>query len=605
MTWEIYYVLGLLGLALFSFIKEKISTDQTALLVFAILIAGSFIPGENKLPDISQLILVFANPAPLTIAAMFIMSAALDKTGVIDWIARSLSGLARLGYVWMLLVLVFAVALISAFINNTPVVVIFTPVVLSLARTMQVPASKMLIPLSYASIFGGVSTLVGTSTNILGSGILKANGYEPIGMFELAKIGVPMLFVSAVYLVFIGRKLLPNRETLTSILPDELRREYMTDAVIRPGSGLIGKTPSETRLLAERNVRIIDIIRNGVELHGNLNKVELKVGDRLILAARPSGIAHARSVEGLDLMEEQELGLDTIAAHEGQIVEGVVGPLSGLIGRTASDLNFRQRYQMVLLAIHRHGQNLRRDIHTTPFAFGDTLLMMGSDAARERLRSSSDILLLDQPATPPVSQRKKMPIVLAVMAGIITAVTAGWAAIEAVALIGVAVIIVTGCLKTKEAYASVDWSILILIYGMLGLGQAMEASGATELVSTGLIQLSEFGFSASMRPYILLAALYLISNVLTAALSNNAVIVIMAPIAIGLGVSLGVDPRPFVIACTIASSADFSTPIGYQTNTYVYGVGGYKFLDFIKVGTPLNLLYFVASVILIPLFWGM
>lgn len=601
MTWEIWFMLGVLALTFALFVSEKLSSDLTAMVAFALILLGGMLPAAETLPGIERMIVVFANPAPLTVAAMFVLSAALQKTGVIDLIANQMRGVTRLGYRGTLGFVILGVALLSAFVNNTPVVIVFLPVILSLARSLDVPASKMLIPLSYASIFGGTCTLVGTSTNILASGILVSQGKPGLHMFEFAWVGVPMFFVGLLYLTFIAPRILPVRQQLTALLGDEERKEYITEAFVRPNSELVGRTALDSGILKNRGVRVLEIIRNEVALKGELRKTTLEAGDRLVLSCRPGGVAHARTVEGLDL--GLEVGLETISAHKGSIVEGIIGPRSTIAGKTIRELNFRQRFRVIIIAIHRRGINLRDQIDTQPLAEGDTILMMGTDEAIEQIRRGDDILLLDRPATPAASLRKKAPLAALTVAAVIITAALGWVRIEAAALIAVVFIFLTGCLKPKEGYASVDWSILLLIYGMLGVGIAMEGTGTSRLIADGLVRLTEFGFSEQIKWYLLLITVYLITNTLTEMMSNNAAVVLMTPIAIGLGDVLGADPRGFIIAVCIAASASFSTPIGYQTNTYVYGVGGYRFTDFTRVGLPLNLMYCMGTVIIVSLVW--
>lgn len=602
MSWEIIFVLVLLVAALVSFAMEKVSVDVTAVVVFALLIGVSALSGSELLPTTTALISVFANPAPLAIAAMFIISLALERCGAIDLLARGLGRLTSLPYWAFLGVLAIGVGGISAFINNTPVVVVFMPVIISLARKMGTPASRLLIPLSYVSIFGGICTLTGTSTNLLMSGILQESGYAPIGMFELASVGLPLMAVGTVYLMFFGKKVLPVRETLTAILSEEERKEYITEAFIRGGSSLIGQTFAESPLRKARGIRLLEVIRDGVALPGDLRKQPLHESDRLVLSCRPQAIAIARETEGIDFVGESGIELEAISAHEGAIVEGVIGPMSSIVGRNIREINFRQRYRMVILAVHRRGRNVREKLETLPLDFGDTLLMMGTDKAIENLRSSDDIILLDRPTTPMQNMRKHMPLVILALVALIGSVTLNLLPVVAAAIMAVAFLFITRTIKPKEAYGSIEWRILMLIYGMLGLGMALQTTGAAEMASAFLVELGDF-MPIAIRAYALLALVYLVTNILTEVLSNNATVVLMAPIALGIGITLGLDPRPFAIAATVASSASFATPIGYQTNTYVYGVGGYRFTDFFKVGIPLNLLYFVGSVILIPMIW--
>ena len=594
----------LLLMTLVSFVMERIPTDMTAILSFGILLLVGSLPFTEELPGMSGLLTVFSNPAPLAIAALFILSAALEKCGLIDSLAHLLQTLTKLGYHGLLLVMLILVGLVSAFINNTPVVVIFIPVVLSLARKLDTPASKLLIPLSYASIFGGVCTLVGTSTNVLASGIIQSYDFAPLGMFEIGKVGLPLMAVGALYLVLFAKKRLPVRETLTSILSDEERKEFFTEAFVRPKSTLIGLTFKESDLHKAKGVRLLEIIRDGVAIQGIVQNTRLRSGDRLVLACRPGGLVKARSVEGLRLAFEERAGLETISAHEGAIVEGVIGPRSGIIGKTINELNFRQRFRMIILAIHRRGMNMRERINTLPLEAGDTILMMGTDSAREQIRRGDDILLLDHPHTSSKDFRKQAPVVLMTMIGVVATVTFGILPITAAAIIGVGIIMATGVMRPQDAYAAVDWSILVLIYGMLGIGLAMQSTGLDQQMASLLARLAGVELPGSWNMLLVLACLYLATSLLTEILSNNAAIVLMAPIGIQLGLTLGVDPRPFIIATCVASSASFSTPIGYQTNTYVYSVGGYRFTDFIRIGLPLNIIYMVGTVTLVPLIWS-
>lgn len=600
-NWEIGLIFVLLVATLVSFAWEKISSDLTALTLFAILLVTGLLPSDRALS-------VFSNPAPLTVGAMFILSAAMEKCGLITRLAASLEPLTKLGHAGFLLVLMLVVAFISAFINNTPVVVVFLPVVLSLARKMDIPASKLLIPLSFASIFGGTCTLVGTSTNILVSTLAVNQGEPAFSMFELSKVGVPMLLVGVLYLVLFSRWLLPKRETISSILSEEERQEYITQAFVKRDSELVGKTLQEAGLAKAKGVRVIEIVRRGASLRMGLDKIKLQIGDRIVLASRPSGIAQARSLEGVNLMAERGLALEEIESHEGMLVEGVVGANSYLLGKTLREINFRQRYRMLVVAVHRKGRNLREQLETQTFQFGDTLLMMGSENAIDNLRNdgelSRDIMLLDRPSTPSQSLGHKIPIVLLTIVGVIGTATLGIAPIQISAFVGCVVLFLTGCLKPIEGYGAIQWNILFLIFSMLAMGMAMEQTGTARFIAERLVQGVDYIASDPMKPMLMLVGLYLLTTFLTEILSNNAAAVLVGVLAFSIADTIGVDVRPFLIAVALAASASFATPIGYQTNTYIYGVGGYRFSDFLKVGLPLNALYFVGSVVLIPLFWS-
>ncbi|MGB0335013.1 MAG: SLC13 family permease [Opitutales bacterium] len=603
MTWEIIFVFALLAFAIGSFIWERISADLTALTVFGILLFVSMVTKSTELPSLEATLGVFGNSAPLTIAGMFIVSAALERTGAIDLITGYLRKLVKFPYRSFIFIMAIGVAGVSAFVNNTPVVIVLMPVILSLSREMGVASSKLLIPLSYASIFGGTCTLLGTSTNLLASGILRDAGHAPIGMFELASVGLPILAVGTLYLVLFGNKLLPHRETLTSILTDEERKEFITEAFVKSGSSWHGRTVKESELLKGRGIRLLEIVRHGVAVPGDPKEQTLQYGDRLVLACRPSGIAEAHSMKGITIQSDLAEGLETIATDEGALVEGVVAPHASIAGLTLGEINFRQRFRMVIVAVHRKGTNQRERLSSLRLQEGDTLLMMGSTEAINSLANSDEIIILDRPRLPARSLRVKMPIAIGTSIGIVTLATLNLVPIVAAVCLGVAIILLSGCIKPKEAYASVEWGILIIIFGMLALGQAMDSTGASLLIAENMTDTVAHFAPAHLQNVIMLALIYLITSTFTEFLSNNAAVALMVPIALSIAATLGVDPRPFVVASCIAASASFATPIGYQTNTYVYGVGGYRFFDFTRVGLPLNLLCFTVTVAVVPMFW--
>lgn len=596
MTWEIALTFLLLAGTLVCFVREKIPPDLTALTLFVLLIATGLLPSAKAFS-------VFANPAPITVGAMFILSAALVRCGAIDLLSGFVERSARWSYPVVMFLLVMLVAGVSAFINNTPVVVVFLPVVLGLARKMQLAPSKLLIPLSYAAVLGGTCTLIGTSTNLVVNGIVVSKNLPALNMFELAWLGVPTTIIGAVYLALCGKRLLPTREMLTSILSEEERREYLTEAFVQPHSPAIGKTLAEAGLTPTRGIRVNEIVRNGVALYIEPEKIQLKAGDRIILACRPQGIAVTRGVDGIDLISELGLGLEQIAAHEGSLVEAVVNPHSSIVGHNVREVNFRQRFRMIVIAVHRRGRNVRERLDTLPLEAGDIVLMMGTDQAIDALRQSEDLMLFDRARVPATSQHTKMPIVLGVLAAVIVTASFDWVPIELGALAGAVIVCLTGCLKTNEAYAAIEWNILFLIYGMLAAGLALEHTGAAVWLATHVVHGVQSFVPPAHQAISVLAAVYFITALLTEVLSNNAVAALMTPIAIGIAAHLGVHVQPFVIAVMFAASAAFSTPIGYQTNTYVYGVGGYRFTDFLKIGIPLNILCFVTAMIVIPIIW--
>ena len=608
--------LGLLCAALTSFLMEKVSVDVTALSLIGLIFVISGFNLSDNWPSTKEVFSVFSNEAPLTIAAMFIISASLNRCHLIEQVTEALGKFCKYGYVKFTLVLFVLVAFLSAFINNTPVVVVLLPIVISLSRTLGVSSSKLLIPVSYASIFGGCCTLVGTSTNILASGILSENSIypemPPLGMFELSKIALPLLAISLGFLVIFGRRLLPDREALSNIISDIDRKEFLTEAVVLEGSPLLGKKISESEIVSLSGVRLLDVVRKGQVTTPNVSELTLAPGDRLVLSCRPQGIIEARELEGVDLLSESQLGIEQVSSKTGIMIEGIVGPSSSLISKTLSDASFRARFNITILALHRRGKNLSDQIEGIKLQSGDSLLLLGTEESVERVRKSEEIILLDKPALPASNMKRKAPIVLTVLMSVIGLATFGVLPISVASIIGVSVLLVTGCIKPSEAYQSVEWNILILIYGMLALGLTMESTGVSTMIASIVGQVGMNFLEPSLHHFAVLVILYLITAVLTELLSNNATIVIMAPIAVALAYEMlaagpaGQDlARAYVLTACIAASASFVTPIGYQTNTFVYTVGGYRFKDFLRIGIFFNLIYFVGTVTLVSLLWGL
>ena len=607
MEWEVILAFSLLLFGLVSFLLEKVSIDTTALVLLgAILIVASTGISE-KWPSLNEVLSVFANEAPITIAAMFVISSSLNRCKLIEQVSESMGRFCKYGYKKFMLVLLAVVAFVSAFINNTPVVVVLLPVVLSLSKVMGVPSSKMLIPVSYASIFGGCCTLVGTSTNILASGIIStSSAYQnmpPLGMFELSKIGFPLLCISLGVLVLFGRKLLPNREALSDIISELDNKEFLTEAIIQKKSTLIGKSIQKSEFTNLGGVRLLEIVRKGQTISARSNSEAFQAEDRLVLSCKRQGIIETNELDGVDLINNS-LGIEQISSESGIMVECLVGPSSSLISKKLSDVSFRTRFNLTILAVHRRGKNLGLEIEKVKLESGDTLLILGSENSIERLRQSEEVVLLDQATTPMKNFKKKAPIVLSVLVGVVSLATLGILPISVSAIAGVSILLLSGCINTREAYESIEWNILILIYGMLALGITMQHTGASSIIASMVGGIGIGYFSPEWQPLTVLITLYLCTAILTEMLSNNATIVIMAPISLEVASLMNMsslDARAFVLTACIAASASFVTPIGYQTNTFVYTVGGYKFKDFLKVGIYFNLIYFTGTILLVSL----
>ena len=580
----------LLALVFLLFVTEVVPADLVALgAMVVVALAGWVSPGEA--------LSAFANEAPVTVAAMFIVSAGLQRCGLIEDVGRVLRRFSTVTELRLLFLLMITVSLCSAFINNTPVVVAFLPLVLGVARHYDISASKLLIPLSYSAIFGGTCTLIGTSTNLVVSSLASSRYHISIGMFEITGVGLAVMVTGIAYMLLIGRHLLPRRESLASLVNAIAARDYVMELEITADSPFRGRKLSETELNKISNVRVQQIIRNEEEVDVPLNDVVLEANDRLVLGGPRVAMVEVEALRGVALAGEGLPAARHAGTKEMVVLEGVVTNNSRFSARTLEESRLRENCSAQVLAIHRQGENITRNVGQVALKFGDTLLLRISDEGVARLRGSRDLLLLTDTAAA-AARRDKRPIVLGVLGAVVVLATLGIYPISLLALTGVVVFVATRCLRMSEVYDSIDWRIVSIIVGMIALGTAMENTGAAQWVVREFI-----GLFGGANPALILAAFYFLSMIMTELISNNAVAILMTPIAVRTAESLDLNPLPFLIAIMFAASASFSTPIGYQTNTFVYGAGGYKFSDFLRVGIPLNVLLFLEVTFLIPRIW--
>ncbi|MFZ1428696.1 MAG: SLC13 family permease [Geminicoccaceae bacterium] len=585
-----YFVLLLLVAVFGTMVSERFRVDVVAMIgVSLLLVTGTL--------STNQVLAVFSNEAPITVAAMFVLSAALERTGVVERAGLLLSRYASGSPLIAMFTLTSSAAAVSAFMNNTPVVVILTPVTIALAHSLGLSASKFLIPLSYATVLGGTCSLIGTSTNIVANGAAVQQGMRPFTLFEISSVGIPLTIIGIIYLCTVGLRLLPSRETFSSIMAGSRQRQFLTEVLVPLGSPLIGKTADESGVGKKLNARVIDVIRDRISLAGEMDRVQLEAGDRVVLRTNVGDVIGLRDKSDVVFGATGQHAIEPIATQNTSVMEGIIGPHSRFVGYRLADLNLRRQYSVYILAVHRQGENLHGNFDQVRLAFGDTILLEGPADGLKRLFEQGALVSLSEPTEQPLRRHLGWLAISALVAVLVLA-TFEVLPISALALIASAVVIVGGCLDADEAYSSLRWPMLMLIFGSLALGKAMETSGAAQLVVDGVMHLV-----TGMSPYIILSIVYLLTMILTEFLSNNATAILLTPIAIGLAHGIGIDPRPFVVAVMLASSNAFATPIGYQTNTFVFNAGGYKFTDFVKIGLPLNIIIWIAASFLIPTFF--
>lgn len=597
-----------LVILLILFVSEKMQYDIAGLLiVFLLVVLTELNIGLNFLSTADALS-GFANKAVITIAAMFIISAGLMRTGAVGFLGDKIISYSKGKPGRVLMLSMVAVAISSAFINNTPVVVLFVPIMLKVCYKYQLSPSKYLIPISYASILGGSTTLIGSSANIVVSGIASKIGeanpalhLHKFTMYEFAPVGLPIAIVGILFIFLFGRKVLPDRKTVTSSLADSKQKSFMTEMEIQYDSSAIGQTVESTFLKKNPGLLIMEVIRGERIIYPPVNDVVLELGDILLTKGSVNEILDIQR-EGSAIIAP-ELGVDHVRFTEKDytLAEAVLMPTSQFVGKTIEEVQFHRRYDVTVIAILRRGRHMhiQEKIRTVELAVGDTLLVQGGAESIGKMRNAENVLLLEG-IKESVINKRKAPIAIATILSVVVGATFNLLPIAVLAVLGAIVMILTDCIPIKEAYKSMDASVLTLIASTIGLGVAMKNTGTAAMYANFLVShVKDFG------PLAVLAVLFLLTTFLSNYVNKSAAAVLMVPVAVAASQApgFGLEPMPFVMAVLFGASACLMTPIGYQTNLFIYGPGGYKFTDYLKLGAPLVVIMFIMTMILVPMVW--
>lgn len=609
-------IIVLLGVMV-AFFTEKLPPHLAAMGAMAALLAFGVISSKDALS-------VFSNSAPITIACMCILSAALHSTGVIDLVGEALIKSASSKKAVTILLLMIGIVFLSAFMNNTPLVIIMTPVIINLAEKLKDYPSKYLIPLSYAAILGGTCTLIGTSTNILVDSIAQKYGQPAFSMFEITGAGLILAACGSLFLGLVGRHLLPERAILKKeLIDEEQRKKFTLEALIPHHSKLIGKTINELHKSSSMNYEIIDLVRNEVGSKGSLHAIfktvasviegkkegeaalpksalrdkKLKEGDRIIIKTEVEDLIEIRKQFGLEFGNDDDGFAEVLTSRKTTVAEAAILDNSTFIGKKVKDLRIRRRYGAYIIAIYRSNHDITGNLETVTIQSGDIILIEGPEKELDLLFEQEVLQNLTSNKHVKLNVRKSV-ISIATITAVVGLSALDVMDISGLSIIGALVVIFSGCISQDKAYQSIEWKILMMIFGMLALSQAIEITGIGKVVVEGLAAtFSGYG------PWVVLGMVYVLTSIATEVISNNAVAVLLTPIVIGLAQSMGVDARPFIVAVMFGASASFATPIGYQTNTFVYNAGNYRFKDFLKVGVPMNIIIAIVAITIIPFFW--
>ena len=587
----VWVVTAILILTLALLVTEKLPVDLTAIGVMVALMATGILSPQEAVAG-------FANPAVITVGAMFLISKSMIRTGAVGFIGETVihfsGGRPNLAMLLSLLI----VASASGFINNTPVVVLFIPIIMSLSCEFDLSPSKLLIPISYASILAGTCTLIGTSTNIIVSDLSHMYGYGKLKMFELTPLAVPIALLGIGFIYFAAPRLMPGHAAPVCEIEDSEHRRYLAEFVVPAASPMIGRDPQQT--LAEKSpfFEVFEIIRNSYIIYPWRERVKTEPGDTLLVKGSANDILDILRKRLVDLPHlEQDLNFIP-GDKKSLILELIIPPQSALLGERLLESTVHGTHDIQLIAVKRRAVHYtEQKIRELKIRVGDILLVQCHEDALEQLRRNPDFIVVED-VHHEIVHKKKAPVAGLVFAALIVFASTGLADIMVCALAGAFLMIITGCLPLRDAYRAMQGNVLILIVGTIALGTAMEKTGTAKFYAQQFISLLR-----NAGPVAILAGLIVFTSLSTQLLSNNATAVLLMPIAVSVALELGVNPKPFIVAVCFGASACFATPVGYQTNLLVYGPGGYRFNDYLKLGIPLNLIVFIMGSIFIPLLW--
>jgi di/tricarboxylate transporter len=596
MTSQIALVLLILGVAIVLFASERIRVDVISMMVLLTLLFTGLLTIDEAFSG-------FSSPAVITVWAIYIVSAGLMYTGIADFIGQRIMRVSGQEEWRLIMVIMVTVGTMSAFMNNIGATAVLLPAVIAIGREVKIPASKLLIPLAFGSLLGGVTTLIGTPPNLLASQALGVAGYEPFSLFDYTPMGLIIMVSSITYMVLIGRHLLPTRqiEQDDDLVEEYQLRNYMTELKVLPESPLIGLSLVQSHLGEEHGLNVVGIVRNDRVRVGVLREEKIESGDLLLITGSVEKILSPEESLGVTINPDFQLADTDFSSPESTIAEIVVSQKADFIGQTLEQINFRKRFNLTVLAIWHQETAIVDRIGHAPLRLGDTLLVHGRRGQLESLRRVPDFLVLG-PVSSALDKKNrrvnKAPFALVIFSLMIILVASGLVHISAAAVLAAVLLVLTGCLTMDEAYRSIEWQSVFLIAGMLPMGIAMAKTGTAEYLSDLIINLvGDYG------PQAIMVGLFVLTTLITEFMSNAAAAVLVAPIAISSAIQIGVAPQAFVMGVAIAASNSFLFPIGHQASVLVYGPGNYRFFDYTKVGLPLTILIWILLVLFLPMLW--